>query len=94
MESKEDKEKIDRFNGDEVWKQYTERLDRISDKTKKIYDLNTELLNFVSSMILFLDNVGDMNNWLYSSARKRILEETPKFRQKLIDLLNKHQKSV
>jgi hypothetical protein len=92
MENNEDKEIS--ITMDELWKQYTERLDKVSDKTNKVYDLNTELLNFVSSMILFLDNVGNMDNWLYSSVRKRILEETPKFREKLINLLNKHQKNV
>jgi hypothetical protein len=94
MENKEDKEKPTEVTNEDIWKQYTERLDKVSDRTNKVYDLNTELLNFVSSMILFLDNVGNMDNWLYSSARKRILEETPKFREKLIDLLNKHQKHV
>jgi hypothetical protein len=94
VENKEDKtetvvDKVEKESED-----FVKRLDAIERKTQRIDEINSELLRMVADMLLFMDNLGKMDNWFYYSVREKIRAETCRDRHKFFELLEKNIKAI
>ena len=94
MENKEDRIEPVLDKAEKSSEDLGKRLDAIERKTLRVDEINSELLRMVADMLLFMDNLGKMDNWFYSSIREKIRDETSRNRHKFFELLEKNIKII